>query len=73
MVIEAETTMYSDEEEDTVSWSPEDHDIDRHLAQVAEVLAILSEKEEEYNYDGLEVRVMKKAERRVSRKRRALW
>ena len=73
MVIEAETTMYSDEEEDTVSWSPEDHDIDRHLVQVAEMLAISSRMEEEYDYDELEVRVMKKAERRVSHKRRALW
>ena len=37
------------------------------------MLAISSRKEEEYDYDELEVRVMKKAERRVSRKRRALW
>ena len=74
MVIEAETTMHSNEKDGTVSsWSPEDHDIYRHLVQVAEVLAISSQKEEEYDYDELEVRVMKKAERRVSQKRRALW
>jgi len=77
MVIEAETTMNSNEEEGAVSLSPEDHDIERHLVQVAEVMAIWNRKEDEeehkYDYDGLEVRVMKKAERRVSQKRRALW
>ena len=77
MAIEAEPTMNSNEEEGTVSLSPEDHDIERHLVQVAEVMAIWNRKEDEeehkYDYDGLEVRVMKKAERRVSQKRRALW
>lgn len=45
--------------------------------QVAEVMAIWNRKEGEeehkYDYDGIEVRVMKKSERRVSQKRRALW
>ena len=46
----------------------------RHLVQVAQMVAIsIWEEEEEYEYDELEAHVMKKVQRRVSQKRRALW
>ena len=86
MAVEAETAIDYDDEENAILKNIFDDEDDaarriklkewnaRHLVQVAQMVASsIWEEGEENEYDELEDRVMKKVQRRVSQKRRALW